>query len=94
MAKSNREIPHYYLQTRIDMSRALTVAGGGEPQASRSQDRLLPAVLLLKAVAEALREVPELNGFWIDNEPPRFQRDSPRLRHLDEGRRTRRTGHP
>jgi pyruvate dehydrogenase E2 component (dihydrolipoamide acetyltransferase) len=29
-------------------------------------DRLLPAVLLLKAVALALAEVPELNGFWID----------------------------
>ena len=29
-------------------------------------ERLLPAVLLIKAVALALREVPELNGHWID----------------------------
>jgi hypothetical protein len=29
-------------------------------------ERLLPAVLLLKATALALREVPQLNGFWID----------------------------
>jgi pyruvate dehydrogenase E2 component (dihydrolipoamide acetyltransferase) len=29
-------------------------------------DRLLPAVLLLKAVARGLVEVPELNGFWGD----------------------------
>jgi pyruvate dehydrogenase E2 component (dihydrolipoamide acetyltransferase) len=29
-------------------------------------ERLLPVVLLLKAVARALAEVPELNGFWLD----------------------------
>jgi pyruvate dehydrogenase E2 component (dihydrolipoamide acetyltransferase) len=29
-------------------------------------ERLLPGVLLLKAVVEALWEVPELNGFWVD----------------------------
>jgi pyruvate dehydrogenase E2 component (dihydrolipoamide acetyltransferase) len=30
--------------------------------------RILPAALLLKATALALREVPELNGHWIDEE--------------------------
>ena len=29
--------------------------------------RLLPVVLLLKAVARAIADVPGLNGFWIDN---------------------------
>jgi pyruvate dehydrogenase E2 component (dihydrolipoamide acetyltransferase) len=29
--------------------------------------RLLPAALLLKAAALAVREVPEVNGFWIDD---------------------------
>jgi pyruvate dehydrogenase E2 component (dihydrolipoamide acetyltransferase) len=63
MSKSNREIPHYYLQTRIDMSRSL--AWLEEENRKRPiSDRLLPAVLLLKAVARALREVPALNGFW------------------------------
>ncbi|MBX7210763.1 MAG: 2-oxo acid dehydrogenase subunit E2 [Verrucomicrobiaceae bacterium] len=67
MAKSNREIPHYYLQTRIDMSAALKWLEA--ENAKRSiKDRLLPAVLLLKAVAKALGDVPALNGFWIDNE--------------------------
>jgi len=66
MAKSKREIPHYYLQTRIDMSRALTWLAA-ENQARPMKDRLLPAVVQLKAVAQALREVPPLNGFWIDN---------------------------
>jgi pyruvate dehydrogenase E2 component (dihydrolipoamide acetyltransferase) len=30
------------------------------------EQRLLPAALLLKSVASALREVPQLNGFYID----------------------------
>ena len=29
-------------------------------------ERLLPSVLLLSAVARAVAEMPELNGFWID----------------------------
>ena len=31
------------------------------------QDRLLPAVPLFKAVALALQDVPELNGYWIED---------------------------
>ena len=30
------------------------------------EERIVPAVLLIKAVALALREVPELNGFWVN----------------------------
>ena len=67
MARSNRDIPHYYLQTRIDMTRALRWLEA--ENAKRSiKDRLLPAVLTLKAVALALKEVPELNGFWINDQ--------------------------
>lgn len=65
MAKSNREIPHYYLQTRIDMGRALAWLEE-ENQFRSMQNRLLAVVLLLKAVAKALRDVPGLNGFWTD----------------------------
>jgi pyruvate dehydrogenase E2 component (dihydrolipoamide acetyltransferase) len=65
MSRSNREIPHYYLETDIDMSRAL--AWLQEENRKRSiKERLLPAVLLIKAVARALEKVPELNGHWID----------------------------
>jgi pyruvate dehydrogenase E2 component (dihydrolipoamide acetyltransferase) len=67
MSRSNREIPHYYLETEIDMTRALGWLTARNAQRSL-KDRLLPAVLLLKAVARALRDVPELNGYWIDNE--------------------------
>lgn len=68
MARSNREIPHYYLETRIDMSRALHWLEADNQKRS-IKDRLLPVVLLIKAVAKALAEVPELNGFWVDDQP-------------------------
>jgi pyruvate dehydrogenase E2 component (dihydrolipoamide acetyltransferase) len=67
MARSKREIPHYYLGTQIDMSRAavwLTEQNRTRPPA----ERLLHAVLLLRAVALAAREVPEMNGFWLDGQ--------------------------
>jgi pyruvate dehydrogenase E2 component (dihydrolipoamide acetyltransferase) len=67
MSKSNREIPHYYLQTRIDMTASLRWLE--EENRKRSiKDRLLPAVLTLRAVARALRDVPELNGFWLNDQ--------------------------
>lgn len=67
MARSNREIPHYYLSTQIDMSTAI----GWLEQTNRERSiekRLLPAALLLKGVARALVEVPELNGYWVDDQ--------------------------
>jgi pyruvate dehydrogenase E2 component (dihydrolipoyllysine-residue acetyltransferase) len=66
MARSNREIPHYYLETHVDMSRALRWLEA-ENQKRSIRDRLLPVVLLLKGVARALAEVPELNGYWLDD---------------------------
>jgi pyruvate dehydrogenase E2 component (dihydrolipoamide acetyltransferase) len=65
MARSKREIPHYYLATTVNFARAsdwLREANMKRPM----ENRLLYAVLLIKAVALALREVPELNGFWRD----------------------------
>lgn len=66
MARSKREIPHYYLSTTIDMGRAMTWLK--EENLKRPvADRLLYGVLLIKAVALALRQVPELNGLWKGN---------------------------
>lgn len=63
MSRSKREIPHYYLSTTICLHRGL--AWLGEQNQSRPlPERLLPGVLLLKAVALALHEVPELNATW------------------------------
>jgi len=67
MARSKREIPHYYLATDIDFSRARAFLD--ERNDTRPvTERLLPAVLLLKATALATHDVPELNGFWVDDE--------------------------
>jgi pyruvate dehydrogenase E2 component (dihydrolipoamide acetyltransferase) len=66
MARANRDIPHYYLQTRIDMQQALTWLEA-ENQKRSIKDRVLPVVLLLKAVAKTLTQTPELNGYWVDD---------------------------
>jgi pyruvate dehydrogenase E2 component (dihydrolipoamide acetyltransferase) len=63
MARSKREIPHYYLSTTIVVKRALDWLSQ-ENLKRAVEDRLLYGVLLLKAVAFALREVPELNAVW------------------------------
>jgi len=63
MSRSNRDIPHYYLETHIDMRAALAWLQAQNEQRS-VEERLLPLVLLLKAVARALDEVPALNAYW------------------------------
>ena len=66
MSRSNAEIPHYYLSTSINMTLALHWLE--ERNKERSiEDRILPAALLIRAVVLALREVPQLNGFWRDD---------------------------
>lgn len=63
MSKSNREIPHYYLEKKIDM----TFATACLLEANRQRlvkDRLLPAVLLIKAAAKSLQDFPDLNAVW------------------------------
>ncbi len=66
MARSNREIPHYYLANTVDMTRALEWTRQWNRRLP-VKDRLIPSALLLKAAALALREVPSLNGFWLDD---------------------------
>ena len=63
MSRSNREIPHYYLQTKVDMSAALSWLAQTNKQRT-VKDRLLPVVLYIKAVARALEQVPDLNAWW------------------------------
>lgn len=66
MARSNREIPHYYLEVQIDMHRTLEWLQGENLKRS-VKDRLLPAVLLIRAVACALKEFPELNAYFVED---------------------------
>jgi pyruvate dehydrogenase E2 component (dihydrolipoyllysine-residue acetyltransferase) len=66
MTRAKREIPHYYLSTTIDMSK--TLAWLAQENLKRSiEERLVYGVLLLKAVALALREIPELNALWTES---------------------------
>jgi pyruvate dehydrogenase E2 component (dihydrolipoamide acetyltransferase) len=66
MSKSKHEIPHYYLSTTIDLTAALTWMRDHNRSVPVGE-RLVPAALLLKAAAVAARQVPEMNGFWIDD---------------------------
>jgi pyruvate dehydrogenase E2 component (dihydrolipoamide acetyltransferase) len=63
MARAKRDIPHFYLATTIDLYRTTTwlAAENGRRPVT---DRLLTGVVLVKAVALALRRVPELNATW------------------------------
>jgi pyruvate dehydrogenase E2 component (dihydrolipoamide acetyltransferase) len=63
MSRSKREIPHYYLSDEIILDTALawlTEQNTGRP----ITERILPAVLQLKAVALATVRFSEFNGFW------------------------------
>jgi pyruvate dehydrogenase E2 component (dihydrolipoamide acetyltransferase) len=66
MARSKREIPHYYLEHDAELTAAhawLTHAN----ETRSIEDRLLPALLLYRAVALAAAAHPEVNGFWSDD---------------------------
>lgn len=65
MGRSKREIPHYYLSSQIDFQ-AATVWLADYNRDREPEQRLLPAALLLKATALALRELPDFNGFYQD----------------------------
>jgi pyruvate dehydrogenase E2 component (dihydrolipoamide acetyltransferase) len=66
MARSKREIPHYYLRTELDMQPALDWLRQYNREVPVSR-RVLPAAVLLRAVALSAWDVPELNGHWLDD---------------------------
>jgi pyruvate dehydrogenase E2 component (dihydrolipoamide acetyltransferase) len=66
MARSKREIPHYYLAHQVD------VTGCEQWLAQKNaslapESRLLMGALTIKAVALAARRFPAFNGFYRDN---------------------------
>ncbi len=66
MSRSKHEIPHYYLTHEIMMDKALRWLADRNAQRDVTE-RVLPAVLQLKAVALAAQRFGELNGFWRDD---------------------------
>jgi pyruvate dehydrogenase E2 component (dihydrolipoamide acetyltransferase) len=65
MSRSKREIPHYYLTEAVPLQRATTWLAR-QNEARPVTERLLLAVVFLKAVAVALKGFPELNGLYRD----------------------------
>lgn len=66
MARSKREIPHYYLASTVDMQRTLSWLTSENAKRPVTK-RLLCSALLIRAVALALKSAPELNGFWVED---------------------------
>lgn len=65
MARSNSEIPHYYVSSTIDISRTMTWLAAENAKRSIA-DRILYTAPMIRAVARALAKAPELNGRFID----------------------------
>jgi pyruvate/2-oxoglutarate dehydrogenase complex dihydrolipoamide acyltransferase (E2) component len=66
MSRSKREIPHYYLSEEVMLEKSLSWLTTRNAQRS-IDDRVLPAVLLLKAVGVAAQRFGEFNGFWRED---------------------------
>jgi pyruvate dehydrogenase E2 component (dihydrolipoamide acetyltransferase) len=66
MARAKRDIPHLYVSATVDLTRSMAWLTT-ENQRRSVTERLLPAVLFIKATAHACTEVPGLNGFWTDH---------------------------
>lgn len=66
MSRSKREIPHYYLAEEIRLEKSLSWLTTRNAQRS-IDERVLPAVLLLKAVGVAAQRFAEFNGFWRED---------------------------
>jgi pyruvate dehydrogenase E2 component (dihydrolipoamide acetyltransferase) len=65
MARSNREIPHYYLEHQVDVTPC--EAWLARTNAARApESRLLMGAVMMKAVALAVRRFPTMNGFYLD----------------------------
>jgi pyruvate dehydrogenase E2 component (dihydrolipoamide acetyltransferase) len=65
MARSKREIPHYYLSATIDVSAASEWLERANEDRS-IEERLVISALLLRATVRAIDRVPEMNGLCLD----------------------------
>ena len=72
MARAKREIPHYYLGHTLDFGPARAWLAQHNAQLAVGE-RLIEAVLILKAVALAAARLEGFNGYWRDG---RFERSA------------------
>jgi len=67
MSRSKREIPHYYLSHRVDLTDADAFAR--QTNATRPPEtRLMLGALYLKAIAHAVKKFPEFNGHFQNDQ--------------------------
>ena len=66
MARSKREIPHYYLAQIIDLQPAADWLAAANAERT-PEKRLIMGALLLRATARSARAVPEMNGHYVDD---------------------------
>ena len=67
MARSKREIPHYYLEHQVDVTAAEQWLTRTNEKRSPDQ-RLLIGILAVKSIALAARRFPAFNGFYRDGQ--------------------------
>ncbi|MET0661396.1 MAG: dihydrolipoamide acetyltransferase family protein [Steroidobacteraceae bacterium] len=65
MSRSKREIPHYYLMQTLSFERARAWLDAYNGSVGM-EERILPAAVLLKAVARAARSFPDFNGHYTE----------------------------
>lgn len=65
MARSKREIPHYYLEHSVDLTAAEAWVSDFNTRRD-PEERLVVGALFVKAVALSIRKFPEFNGHFID----------------------------
>lgn len=63
MSRSKREIPHYYLSLNCSFAAARAFLDHYNA-AAPIESRLMPAAVLLKAIAKAAKAMPDFNGFY------------------------------
>jgi pyruvate dehydrogenase E2 component (dihydrolipoamide acetyltransferase) len=65
MARSKKEIPHFYLKSRVCVD-GLLASLDDLNQACAVEDRVLMPAILVYAVTSALKEHPDMNGYFTD----------------------------
>ena len=65
MVRSKRDIPHYYLQTDVNVQKLMSWLTE-ENRRIPVTERILAIAPIMKAIALGLRDYPEFNGFYKD----------------------------
>lgn len=66
LVESKHEVPHFYLETEVEMSELIKFRSILNKKLAAEGIKLTVNDFILKATAEALREVPEINRSWSD----------------------------